>query len=63
MISRIRLKEPIWAIDPDRVHKLLQDVERMMGGVWMTDGISIDKGWRIYSFIRFEYCVQDHSRA
>lgn len=63
MISRIRLKAPIWVINPDKVHDLLRQVERSMGGVWATDGISIDKGWRIYSFIRFENCVQALERA
>ena len=55
MISRIRLKNPIWVVDPDKVHELLNQVEAQMGGCWETDATHIEKGLRIYAFIRVTY--------
>lgn len=55
MINRIRLKNPIWVFNPDTVHELLKKVESQIGGTWETDGITYDKGYRIYAFIRYNY--------
>jgi len=55
MISKIRLKFPLWIVDPDKMHATLCQVEAYHGGAWEMDCHKIDQGWRIYGFGRVVY--------
>ena len=53
MISRIRLKVPIWLKNPEKLHELLQQVEQAMGGTW--DSLEVEMGdfIGVYRFVPY----------
>jgi len=55
VISRIRLLKPVFIEDPKHIHEILQKVEAGMGGAWVCDCIVVDRGWRVYGFLRYTY--------